>query len=157
LFPAELIHVKTALVIEETPPVTGSIDAKSDASRIPQDAPPSVATPAAAEASAEPEPQPVEPAPQQVDPARETFAASPTPVAASPSRAEPAAAEPAPPAVRSARVTTHVNMRAEAENSAAVLTVVPAGKNVQVVECRGWCEVSYEGQQGFIHQRFLKE
>jgi SH3-like domain-containing protein len=48
-------------------------------------------------------------------------------------------------------------MRAEAENSAAVLTVVPAGKNVQVVECRGWCEVSYEGRQGFIHQRFLKE
>jgi uncharacterized protein YraI len=88
---------------------------------------------------------------------RETAATSPASIPAPAPRAESAAAEPAPPAVRSARVTTHVNMRAEAENSAAVLTVVPAGQNVQVVECRGWCEVSYEGRQGFIHQRLLKE
>jgi len=60
-------------------------------------------------------------------------------------------------ALRTVPVTTHVNMRATADNDGAVVAVVPAGKDVGVVECKQWCEVTYNDQQGFIHKRFLKE
>jgi len=60
-------------------------------------------------------------------------------------------------AVRSVPVTSHVNLRATGDNDAKVVAVVPAGKNVDVIECKQWCEVSYNDQQGFIHKRFLKE
>jgi hypothetical protein len=60
-------------------------------------------------------------------------------------------------AVRSVPVTSHVNLRATGDNDAKVVAVVPAGKNVDVIECKQWCEVSYNDQQGYIHKRFLKE
>ncbi len=60
-------------------------------------------------------------------------------------------------AARAVPVTTHVNMRASADNDGKVVAVVPAGKNVDVIECKQWCEVSYNDQQGYIHKRFLKE
>jgi hypothetical protein len=59
--------------------------------------------------------------------------------------------------VRSVPVTSHVNLRATGDNDAKVVAVVPAGKNVDVIECKQWCEVSYNDQQGYIHKRFLKE
>lgn len=59
-------------------------------------------------------------------------------------------------ATRNAPVTTHVNMRATADNDAAVVAVVPAGKNVGIVACSQWCEVVYNEKQGFIHGRFVK-
>jgi hypothetical protein len=64
------------------------------------------------------------------------------------------AAEPAA-ATRSAPVTTHVNLRAKPDNDAAVVAVVPAKRNVEVVECTQWCEVVYGGKQGFVHRRFV--
>ena len=63
--------------------------------------------------------------------------------------AEPAAA------TRSAPVTTHVNLRAKPDNDAAVVAVVPAKRNVEVVECTQWCEVVYGDKQGFVHRRFV--
>lgn len=71
--------------------------------------------------------------------------------------AEPARRQSGEPAAatRSAPVTTHVNMRASADNDAAVVAVVPAGKNVGVVKCSEWCEVVYGEQQGFIHRKFV--
>ena len=71
--------------------------------------------------------------------------------------AEPAQRQSGEPAAatRSAPVTTHVNMRASADNDAAVVAVVPAGKNVGVMKCSEWCEVVYGEQQGFIHRRFV--
>lgn len=59
------------------------------------------------------------------------------------------------PETRSAPVTTHVNLRAGPENDAAVLAVVAAGRNVEVLKCTQWCEVAYDGRQGFIHRRFV--
>jgi hypothetical protein len=56
---------------------------------------------------------------------------------------------------RSAPVTAHVNMRAGPDNDATVVVVVPEGRNVDVVECTQWCEVVYDGRQGFIHKRFV--
>jgi SH3-like domain-containing protein len=66
-------------------------------------------------------------------------------------------AQPQAAAVRSVPVTSHVNLRATGDNDAKVVAVVPAGKNVDVIECKQWCEVSYNDQQGYIHKRFLKE
>jgi hypothetical protein len=63
--------------------------------------------------------------------------------------AEPAAA------TRSAPVTTHVNLRAKPDNDAAVVAVVPAKRNVEVVECTQWCEVVFGDKQGFVHRRFV--
>jgi hypothetical protein len=95
-------------------------------------------------------------APENVAPVQALAAsapAAPTQVASidSARTAEPHAA------VRSVPVTSHVNLRATADNNAKVVAVVPAGKNVDVVECKQWCEVSYNDQQGYIHKRFLKE
>jgi len=73
--------------------------------------------------------------------------------AVSPARASAAPAA----STRSVPVTSHVNLRATADNGAAVVAVVPAGKNVEVVDCKGWCEVVYNDQRGFVHKRFLKE
>lgn len=73
---------------------------------------------------------------------------------AQPGKPKSAAPEPAP-AKRSAAVTEHVNMRSGPNNDASVVAVVPAGQKVQVVDCTRWCEVVYEGRQGFIHRRFV--
>jgi hypothetical protein len=56
---------------------------------------------------------------------------------------------------RTAAVTEHVNMRASAKSDAAVVGVVPAGKSVEVVSCAQWCEVVYDGKQGFVYKKFL--
>ena len=59
-------------------------------------------------------------------------------------------------ATRTAAVTTHVNMRSEPKNEAAVVAVVPQGRDVGIVDCSQWCEVLYDGKKGFIHKRFVK-
>lgn len=65
--------------------------------------------------------------------------------------------EPATPAVavRRAKITTHVNLRAGPDNGAAVLAVVPAGVAVDVIGCNYWCEIRYEGRTGFVFKTFL--
>jgi len=49
----------------------------------------------------------------------------------------------------------HVNLRSGPNNDAAVVAVVPAGRNVEVVDCTQWCEVVYDGWQGFIYRKFV--
>jgi hypothetical protein len=56
---------------------------------------------------------------------------------------------------RTAPVTSDVNLRAAPDNDADVVTVVPNGKHVRIVECTRWCEVVYGEKQGFIHRRFV--
>jgi hypothetical protein len=177
--------------------VTGSIDTKRDASRIPaqESAAPRFGTVRAAVAQDAPamSPQAQEtpaaenvlagsaaPAPRALD-AQSVFAppvgahhaasgqgstgqgfapmnADTASSAVAPANAAPetvaSIAEPAAP-TRSAPVTTHVNMRAGPDNDAAVVVVVPEGRNVDVVECNQWCEVIYDGRQGFIHRKFV--
>ena len=121
--------------VAETAPVLAAPDAGADTSGLSNEpaATPQAEPPAPAAAPAKP------PAPAQIasiDSARP---------------AEPRAA------IRTAPVTTHVNMRASPDNDGKVVAVVPAGKDVEVVECKQWCEVSYNDQQGYIHKRFLKE
>jgi hypothetical protein len=56
---------------------------------------------------------------------------------------------------RTETVNTHVNMRSEPDNDAAVVAVVPAEKQVQIVSCDYWCEVVFEGQRGWIYKSFV--
>ncbi|MGQ2909766.1 MAG: SH3 domain-containing protein [Aliihoeflea sp.] len=54
-----------------------------------------------------------------------------------------------------AKATQYVNMRAAPEDGAAVVVVVPANASIEAeTDCR-WCEVSYNGQKGYIFQSFI--
>jgi len=68
-----------------------------------------------------------------------------------PGGTEAAASEP----TRAAPVTTAVNMRAGPDNDAAVLTVIPAGSEVEVIACEYWCEVVFAGERGWIYKSFV--
>jgi Bacterial SH3 domain len=56
---------------------------------------------------------------------------------------------------RAAKVTKHVNLRSRPADESKVLTVVPARASVNVLSCKSWCEVEYDGQKGFIYKRFI--
>jgi len=96
--------------------------------------------------------------------AQPSLLAQPAP-GAQPAADAPADAAQAPPAEnggageaepsRTEPVTTYVNMRAEPLNDAVVVTVVPAGKRVGVISCGQWCEVTFAGKRGWIHNRFV--
>jgi hypothetical protein len=61
-----------------------------------------------------------------------------------------------PVAASTARVVRAVNLRAGPGNSEAVLGIVPAGASVDVIGCRHWCEVVFEGQRGWLYRNFLE-
>lgn len=74
------------------------------------------------------------------------------------SQPEPAGDKPSdtPEPTRTASVNTDVNMRARPDNDAEVLAVVPKGRSVDVIRCRAWCEVTFEGKRGFIYKGFIE-
>jgi hypothetical protein len=49
-----------------------------------------------------------------------------------------------------------VTMRSGPKKAASALGTVPAGVAVEVVSCKSWCEIVYEGKRGFIYKSFLK-
>ena len=76
---------------------------------------------------------------------------------------EPAESDAAPTALNSAvgpaalaRVTTYVNMRDAPDNDGEVITVIPAEADVDLVGCEIWCEVVYDGQQGWVYEDFVE-
>lgn len=65
--------------------------------------------------------------------------------------AEPAVAS----GLETAKATQYVNMRSAPADDASVVTVVPANATIEAeTDCR-WCEVSYDGQKGYIFQSFI--
>lgn len=62
--------------------------------------------------------------------------------------------EPAAPK-REARTTAAVNLRAGAGASASIITVVPTGASVGIIDCGVRCEVVYEGKRGWVHSDFV--
>jgi len=58
-------------------------------------------------------------------------------------------------AAGAARVTSAVNMRSAPKKGAGVLGVVPAGSNVKVLSCDGWCQISFNGRKGWVYKSFL--
>ncbi len=65
--------------------------------------------------------------------------------------------EPNSDATRTARIARAVNMRSSPRSGSKVIRVLPAGVNVGLFSCKGWCEVSYQGSRGFIYKSFLQD
>jgi hypothetical protein len=61
----------------------------------------------------------------------------------------------APDTVRIGRIASGVRMRAGPSNAEPVLGTLPKGAAVEVVGCRAWCEVLFNGQRGWIYKSFL--
>ena len=56
----------------------------------------------------------------------------------------------------SATMTDAANMRAAARSGSAVLMVVPDGAKVSIAPgCEQWCEISYNGQRGYVYKDFV--
>ncbi|MHB2267493.1 SH3 domain-containing protein [Aliihoeflea sp. PC F10.4] len=54
-----------------------------------------------------------------------------------------------------AKASQYVNMRSAPADDANVVAVVPANASIEAeTDCR-WCEVSYDGQKGYIFQSFI--
>lgn len=83
--------------------------------------------------------------------AAEPDAGAPKPAAVAPSKAV-AAGSPAP---GLARVTSAVKLRGNPDNGAPTVGLLKAGEQVQVVQCKGWCEVVVDGKRGFVFKKFL--
>jgi len=69
---------------------------------------------------------------------------------------ETADVEPDDGAARTARIARAVNMRSSPRSGSKVIRVIPAGVNVGLYSCKGWCEVTYQGSRGFIYKSFLQ-
>lgn len=54
-----------------------------------------------------------------------------------------------------AKATADVNMRAGPSDDAKILAVVPADSAIEAETDCSWCEVSYDGQTGYIYERFI--
>jgi hypothetical protein len=79
----------------------------------------------------------------------------PSSSSSSKSRIELDQANPQAASAHPARVIRAVNLRAGPDNGAAVLTTIPDGGAVEVIECRHWCEVVFAGQRGWVYKSFL--
>lgn len=61
------------------------------------------------------------------------------------------------PELVAARVNDYVNLRTGPNGETDVLTVVPLdGDILAEPECTGWCQVVYQGQRGYIFDRFIE-
>ena len=56
---------------------------------------------------------------------------------------------------RTVRVNRGVNMRSRPKSGASVLTVVPKAASVQLISCKLWCEIVYNGRRGYIFNDFV--
>ncbi|MBA3448348.1 MAG: SH3 domain-containing protein [Pseudaminobacter sp.] len=83
---------------------------------------------------------------REKSPAAETLASLPE---------QPDAVESEP--TRTARVNRFVNMRSRPSDEAKSVMVVPAKASVAVFGCKGWCEVAYKGNRGWIYKSFIGE
>ncbi|MDF2619570.1 MAG: type 3 domain protein [Xanthobacteraceae bacterium] len=57
--------------------------------------------------------------------------------------------------VGAATIRRSVTMRAAPKKGATPIGNLSAGEKVQLVACRGWCEVIAEGKRGFIYKSFV--
>ena len=87
-------------------------------------------------------------APEQLAGELQEQAAALEPDASSPATIEATAAA-------TASVTANVNLRAKPDNDATILAVLPKGRTVTVENCDQWCEVSADGQSGYIFKSFV--
>ena len=55
-----------------------------------------------------------------------------------------------------ATIRSSVTMRAAPKNGAAAVLNLQGGQKVELVACKGWCEIIAEGKRGFIYKRFVE-
>lgn len=77
-------------------------------------------------------------------------------VAASPAPAQPASRAVSAAAIAGpARIVSSVKLRGGPDNGAAAIGVLNAGTTVDVVRCKGWCQIIAGGKEGYVYQKFL--
>jgi hypothetical protein len=54
------------------------------------------------------------------------------------------------------RILRPVTMRTGPKKNAAVMGTVPAKASVQVVSCKQWCQIVYNGKRGWIYKSYIK-
>ncbi|TPN80536.1 SH3 domain-containing protein [Mesorhizobium sp. CU2] len=59
-------------------------------------------------------------------------------------------------AVASGRILRAVTMRSGPKKGAGAITTVPAKASVQVLSCKKWCEIVYNGKRGWIYKSYIK-
>jgi uncharacterized protein YgiM (DUF1202 family) len=57
---------------------------------------------------------------------------------------------------RNAVTSSAVTMRARPAKRGGVITTIPAGATVALVDCDGWCEIVYGGKRGYIYKSFIR-
>ncbi|WP_287263449.1 SH3 domain-containing protein, partial [Mesorhizobium sp.] len=61
-----------------------------------------------------------------------------------------------PSAADTGRILRGVTMRTGPKNSAAAIVTIPAKTSVQVMGCKKWCQIVYNGKRGWIYKSFVK-
>ena len=59
-------------------------------------------------------------------------------------------------ATATGRILQAVTMRTGPKQKAAAMITVPAKTSVQVIGCKKWCEIVYNGKRGWIYKSFIK-
>ncbi|RUU56082.1 SH3 domain-containing protein [Mesorhizobium sp. M2C.T.Ca.TU.002.02.1.1] len=54
------------------------------------------------------------------------------------------------------RILRPVTMRSGPKKGAAAITTVPAKASVQVMNCKQWCEIVYNGKHGWVYKSYVK-
>lgn len=59
-------------------------------------------------------------------------------------------------ATSTGRILRPVTMRSGPKTSAAAIVTVPAKTSVQLVSCKQWCEIVYNGKRGWVYKSYIK-
>ncbi|TIW08026.1 MAG: SH3 domain-containing protein [Mesorhizobium sp.] len=59
-------------------------------------------------------------------------------------------------AASTGRILRAVTMRAGPKQKAAAMITVPAKTSVQVISCKKWCQIVYNGKRGWIYKTYIK-
>ncbi|TPI61508.1 SH3 domain-containing protein [Mesorhizobium sp. B3-1-3] len=59
-------------------------------------------------------------------------------------------------AAANGRVLRAVTMRSGPKKGAAAIATVPAKASVQVMNCKKWCEIVYNGKHGWVYKSYIK-
>ncbi|MER9439689.1 SH3 domain-containing protein [Mesorhizobium sp. M0618] len=67
-----------------------------------------------------------------------------------------AKAKPRKAAAGTGRILRAVTMRSGPKKNAAAIGTVPAKTSVQVMSCKKWCQITYNGKTGWIYKSYIK-
>ena len=54
------------------------------------------------------------------------------------------------------RILRPVTMRSGPKKNAAAIGTVPARTSVQVMNCKQWCQIVYNGKTGWVYKSYIK-